>query len=171
MHDLSFLKICKMGLIPATYEHCDQIASIYNQYLGKATMDLELKDGGYYKKLLDRQDEMEELWVDVDTRVDCWGIIKRYSDRLGYRYTGETSVYCHSDKLNQGYGSRMKKHLMNRCRDLGYHHLIARIFADNKVSIDYNLKMGYSLVGIQKEAGYIDGDWKDVAILQYVFTE
>ena len=41
--------------------------------------------------------------------------------------------------------------------------------ARNKVSIHYNQKLGYELVGIQKQIGFTDGEWVDVAILHLVF--
>ena len=153
----------------ATSTDCSTIARIYNYYLGKSTMDLEKKTSSYYESILDQQDEMEELWViENDQEIVGWGIIKKYSDREGYRFTGETSVYIDPKFLRQSYGKRLKVHLMDRCKRLGYHHLLARIFAENEVSIKYNISLGYSLVGIQKEAGNINGEWKDVAILQYI---
>ena len=155
----------------ARSEDCPKIAEIYNTYLGKSTMDLEIKTGTYYEQILSSQGIMEELWVAEETEILGWGIIKKYSDREGYKYTGETSVYLDQNHLNKGIGKKMKKHLMDRCEKLGYHHLIARIFTENEVSINYNLKLGYRLVGVQKEAGYVHGEWKDVTILQYVFND
>ena len=148
---------------------CHTIASIYNHYLGKSTMDLEPKDGAYYTNIIDHQDEMEELWsLKKDDMLVAWGIIKKYSDRAGYRLTGETSVYVHPDHLHKGYGTSLKKHLMHRCKTLGYHHLLARINSDNDISIHYNKKLGYTIVGEQKEVGQINGVWKDITIMQYL---
>ncbi len=153
----------------ARQEDCAMIAFIYNQYLGKSTMDLDQNSADYYQNILKNQDDMEELWVIEKGEIIGWGIIKKYSNRKGYRLTGETSIYLHPDHLAKGYGSTLKKHLLSRCRNLGYHHLVARIFSENEVSINYNIRMGYTVVGVQKEAGFVDGKWKDVTILQYVF--
>ena len=133
-------------------------------------MDLEPKDAKYYINFLEKKNDREELWVirqGLDTIV--WGIIKLYSDREGYRTTVETSVYCHPDYLRRGLGTNMKRHLMKRCQALGYHHLIAKIQSDNKISIHYNQRLGYTIVGEQKEVGQINGQWKDVTIMQYLF--
>ena len=155
----------------ATKDDCDQIAEIYNSYLGVSTMDLEHKGGVYYEDFLNNKDAREELWVTRDNnKTIVWGIIKRYSDREGYRTTVETSVYCHKNYLRKGLGTQMKKHLMKRCEALGYHHLIAKIQSDNKVSIHYNLRLGYTIVGEQKEVGMVNGKWKDVTIMQYLFS-
>ncbi len=160
-----------MKPVPATKDDCHRIAEIYNSYLGISTMDLEEKDGIYYKDFLDHKDQREELWVTRDdNNTVVWGIIKRYSDREGYRTTVETSVYCHPDYLRKGLGTQMKKHLMARCKALGYHHLIAKIQSDNKVSIHYNERLGFTIVGEQKEVGKVNGEWKNVTIMQYLFS-
>jgi Sortase and related acyltransferases len=146
----------------------EDIAAIYNHYLGISTMDLEKKTSTYYSQWMDQSDQREELWVIAQKPLICWGIIKLYSDRVGYRRTVETSVYCHPDHRYKGWGPKMKHHLIARCKALGYHHIIARIQSDNEASINYNLKLGYEVVGRQKEIGYVDGKWKDVTILQYL---
>ena len=161
-----------MDIIIASPTDCQRIAEIYNYYIGIATMDLEEKTGSYYQDFLDSKSEREELWVMRDgSNTVVWGIIKKYSDREGYKTTGETSVYCDPDYLKKGHGTRMKKHLMNRCEQLGYHHLLARIQSDNKVSIHYNESLGYTIVGVQNEVGKIRGQWKDVTIMQYLFGD
>lgn len=150
---------------------CDGIAKIYNHYLGKSTMDMEPKNGAYYSNIIDHQDDMEELWsLKQDEELLAWGIIKKYSDRFGYRLTGETSVYVHPDHLHEGHGTLLKKYLMKRCKALGYHHLMARINSDNHISIHYNKKLGYTVVGEQKEVGNINGVWKDITIMQYLIA-
>jgi len=158
-----------ISITKSIHEDCKHIANIYNQYLGKSTMDLIPKKGTYYQDILNKQGDMEELWsMKKSDALIAWGIIKKYSDRAGYRLTGETSVYCHPDHLSKGYGSTLKRHLMERCKTLGYHHLLARINSDNQVSIHYNQRLGYTIVGEQKEIGNIDGVWKDITIMQYL---
>ena len=154
-------------LSEATSKECASVAAIYNQYLGKATMDTQEKEAAYFEHWLMQKSANEELWTLVEgDEVRAWGIIKRYSDRLGYMKSVETSVYCHKDHRNKGLGSYLKRHLISRCRELGYHHLLARIFSDNEHSINYNLRLGYSIVGVQKEIGWINGAYKDVTIRQ-----
>jgi len=91
------------------------------------------------------------------------------SDRTGYRTTCETAVYLTAAELGKGYGTLLKKHLMQVCKDLNYRHLVAKILGGNKASIAYNERLGYTIVGIQKEVGFRDGQWQDVVIMQYLF--
>ena len=61
--------------------------------------------------------------------------------------------------------------MIERCRAYGYHHLVAKILADNTRSIEYNLRFGYERVGVQREIGFKNGHWQDVAILQLVLDD
>lgn len=147
------------------------IATIYNEFiaLGTATMDETIKTAddiaNWTKKFHDR----EKLYViKENSHTIGWGVIKRYSDREGYRFACETAVYITADKVGQGYGTMMKKHLIAICKQLNYKHLIAKIFANNKGSIAYNEKLGYTIVGTQQQIGFKNDKWQDVVIMQYI---
>jgi len=156
----------------ALSKDCKEIAHIYNYYLGQSTMDTEPKSDAFYLQFLNHKDDREELWViELEEEIIGWGIIKLYSPKKGYQYTGETSVYLDQNHLLKGHGTEMKKHLIQRCRTLNYHHLLARIFATNDVSITYNQKLGYRIIGRQKEVGYVNGEWKDVVIMELLLKD
>ena len=111
--------------------------------------------------------DRERLYVlrDDENVVIGWGIIKRYSDRDGYRFACETAVYLTQPELGKGYGTLMKLFLIDRCKEMDYHHLVAKIFATNTASIEYNRKLGYEIVGRQKEIGFKNGTWMDIVIM------
>ena len=46
--------------------------------------------------------------------------------------------------------------------------MVAKIYAKNEASIEYNRKLGYEIVGTQKEIGYVGGEWLDVTIMQLI---
>lgn len=150
------------------------VADIYNEFilLGTSTMDESLKTADDIATWIRNFNDREKLYVlqENDTTIG-WGIIKRYSDREGYRFACETAIYLSSTKLGKGYGSMMKKHLIAVCRELNYKHLIAKIFASNKASIGYNLKMGYTIVGTQNQIGFKNNQWQDIVIMQYIIAD
>ncbi len=162
------------------------IAEIYNQSIavGDATMDGAEKSARDIKSWLANFSKRETILVfeqpvlshsekdgSKGGSVVGWGIIKRYSDRFGYRFCCETAVYLRRDQVGRGLGTRMKKALIERCKEYGYHHLVAKIFADNEASIAYNLRLGYEKVGTQREIGWKNGSWKDVVILQLILDD
>lgn len=150
------------------------IAAIYNEAIERhdASMDERLKTADEIAGWVANFHARERLLVlEEDGQVVAWGILKRYSDREGYRFACETAVYVTSSRLRRGYGSRLKVEMLHLCRELGYHHLVAKIFAQNEASIGYNLQLGYDIVGRQREIGYYDGRWIDVVIMQLVLDD
>ncbi len=153
---------------PADFQ---SIARIYNEYIemGNATMEEMLHSKEDIANWVNKFNERERLYtVKIDEKVIGWGIIKRYSDREGYRFACETAIYLTASERGKGYGSTLKKYIITQCRLLNYRHLVAKIFASNKASIEYNIKLGYTVVGIQKQIGFRNNKWQDIAILQYV---
>ena len=145
------------------------IMEVYNEHIadGNSTMDLQSKS------LSEIEDWFKGFWerelivmLEDENNILGWGIIKRYSDREGYAKACETAIYLRSAETRKGYGTLMKKWIIEKCRELGYHHLVAKIFSSNTASIEYNKKLGYELVGSQKEIGYVDGQWQDVTIMK-----
>lgn len=144
------------------------VASIYNEYiaLGNASMEETLKQPTDIAAWVQHFHDRERLYVmTAAEQVIGWGIIKRYSDREGYRFACETAVYLTQRQLGKGYGTQFKRFLIERCQEMNYHHLVAKIFATNTASIEYNRKLGYEIVGTQKEIGFKDGRWIDVVIM------
>lgn len=153
----------------ATPEDAAAVAAIYNASIdaGDATMQRAPLTAGDVCGWLDGFSDREVLLVLTDgATVLGWGVVKRYSDREGYRLTCETSVYLRRDRTGHGLGSQMQDALLGRCRAFGYHHVVAKIHADNAPSLALHKKFGFELVGVQREVGYIDGRWVDVAIMQ-----
>lgn len=150
----------------------EAIAEIYNQSIaaGGSCMVEELQSAEDMRRTMAGFNGRETILVLVD---DCdttlgWGIIKRYSDRRGYRFACETAVYLDRQHLGKGYGTRLKLAQIERCREFGYRHLVAKIFSTNVASIEYNKRLGYTEVGVQKDIGFQGGQWQDVTILQLI---
>ncbi|MEO1465538.1 MAG: N-acetyltransferase family protein, partial [Cyanobacteria bacterium J06633_1] len=99
-----------------------------------------------------------------------WGIIKRYSDRSGYRLTCETSVYLQFSETGKGYGQVLQTALLEKVKEFDYHHVVAKILAANQGSIKFHQQFGFELVGIQQKIGLTQGQWQDVAIMQLLLS-
>ncbi len=158
-----------LSIREATAVDAPTLAAIYNASIaaGDSTMDEEEKSATDFRRQMARFGEREALLVmEQEGKVIGWGIIKRYSDRAGYRFACETSIYFRRDLTGKGYGSQLQAALMERCRHLGYHHVLARIMAVNRGSIRFHERFGYEVVGVQREIGFKQGRWHDVVIMQ-----
>lgn len=153
----------------AVFGDASAIAAIYNESIAARDSTMQLEPVGA---------ETVERWVrDVGEReavlvlaeggaVVGYGVVKRYSDRGGYRYAAETSVYLRRARTGEGLGSQLQAALIDRCRTYNYHHLVAKLWAENERSRALHRKFGYELVGVQREIGYVEGEWRDVALMQ-----
>lgn len=145
------------------------IARIYSESIRArdSTMDTEPVTDAQTGRWIEGLGAREALFVvEIDGAVRGWGIVRRYSDRPGYREACETSVYLERAWTRRGLGSLVQRHLMDFCRSAGYHHLVAKIWADNEGSAEMHRRFGYELVGVQREIGLVDGVRRDVAIFQ-----
>jgi len=161
----------KITIEKATANDYKTIADIYNESisLGNATMEREFHNethiSAWEKKINDR----ERLYsLKENNIVIGWGVIKKYSDREGYKFACETAIYITDTKLRKGYGSKLKLFLIEEAKKMNYNHIVAKIFANNTASINYNLKIGYTIVGRQSRIGFLKGEWLDMVIMQYV---
>ncbi len=157
------------ALRDATPEDAPAIAAIYNESITArdSTMQLERVDDETVEQWIRALGEREAVLVlKGETEIVGYGVVKRYSDRGGYRFAAETSVYLRRARTGEGLGSTLQAALIDRCRAYDYHHLVAKLWAENERSRALHRKFGYDLVGVQREIGYVDGTWRDIAIMQ-----
>lgn len=158
-----------LAIRPARAGDWAQVAAIHHQHLGTGTLDLERHPPAWFEALERRlrEEGRQELWIlDEAGQVAGWGLVKRYSEREGYARACETSVFLDSARRGRGLGSHLKRFLLERCRALGYRHVVGRVLAGNAASLRYNERLGYRLVGVQHAVGEVDGRPLDVCILE-----
>ncbi|NET37637.1 MAG: N-acetyltransferase [Cyanothece sp. SIO1E1] len=157
-----------------TIDDCQAIADIYNESIfeGQSTMDCHPFGAKDIQTLMEKFHPRETaLVVERNHQVIGWGMIRRYSDRPGYRVCCETSTYLALSETGKGYGTRLQKALLQQVVDFGYHHVVTKICASNQGSINFHKRFGFEVVGIQKEIGFLQGRWHDVMIMQLVLPE
>jgi phosphinothricin acetyltransferase len=150
------------------------IAAIYNESIvaNDSTMDdIPNTPADIRQQMAHFNNREVFLVLEEEGEVLGWGIIKRYSNRPGYRFCCETAVYIRRGLMRRGYGSRIEQALIDRCRQFGYHHLVAKIWATNIGSIKMHERFGYEIVGTQREIGFKNGQWQDVTIMQCILGD
>ncbi|MDA1029600.1 MAG: GNAT family N-acetyltransferase [Bacteroidetes bacterium] len=162
--------LIEYAIRPATLSHADSVARIYTDAIlaRDSTMLLEPVSALEIETKLNQLSDRETILVAVDLKetVLGWGTVKFYSDRPGYRLTCETSIFVDGSYRGQGVGTDLQIALLDFARKTGFHHVLVRIWAQNHSSISLHSKLGFTLVGIQKEIGHVDSKWIDVAVMQ-----
>lgn len=145
------------------------VAAIYTDYiqLGGVTLDGEPFTASHVDRLVRGMEQREVLLVaEQNDQLIGWGLVKLYSNRIGYARCCETSIYLSPAQRGKGYGRLLQERLMGFIREAGFHHVVAKILAGNTGSIDFHQAFGFEVIGTQKEIGYINGSWHDVVIMQ-----
>lgn len=102
--------------------------------------------------------------------VDGYGWLKRYSDRHGYRFACETSVYLADAARGSGLADALQVALFEQASDLDYRHVVAKILSVNPRSLAFHARHGFEVVGVQRGIGELGGRSLDVTILQRLLS-
>jgi L-amino acid N-acyltransferase len=83
-----------------------------------------------------------------------------------YKFSVETSVYVANECRGKGIGKLLMPPLIEACKQLGLHTIIAGIDASNEASIRLHQYFGFKEVAHFKEVGYKFNRWLDLKFLQ-----
>lgn len=90
-----------------------------------------------------------------------------FRPHTGYRLTAENSVYTIPGEQGRGTGGKLLRALLERAQTNGLRVITAWIDGGNTHSIAFHERYGFALVGTMRGVGTLDGQPRDVVILQY----
>jgi L-amino acid N-acyltransferase YncA len=102
-----------------------------------------------------------------DGKVVAWAKAGPYSDRHHY-YDGvrEATIFVGRGARRSGIGRRLLTALADAASEAGAHKLIGKIFTSNEPSIALVAGLGWRDVGVHERHGTLDGEWKDVLVVE-----
>ena len=142
------------------------LALIYNQ-------GIEDRVGTFETRLRTSQDIM--LWFDSihpivvaedETGVIAFAAASSYRNRDCYDGVAECSTYVRRDRRGIGAGRAVLSALINESEKRGFWKLLSRIFVENTASRALIRSVGFREVGIYRNHGKLDGQWRDVVIVE-----
>jgi phosphinothricin acetyltransferase len=144
------------------------VAEIYNQGIEErqATFQTRLHaPGELERKLAERDGRL--LVAEREGEVVGWAGIAAYDDPAEY-YAGvaEVAVYVRRDARGRGVGRALLEAIADEAARHGRHKLTAKIFTTNETSIGLFRRCGWRDVGIHVRHGILDGEWKDVLVME-----
>jgi L-amino acid N-acyltransferase YncA len=89
-----------------------------------------------------------------------------FNERPAYRWSTSVSVYLAEDARGQGVGRSLYNALFKRLRERGFRMACAGITLPNPASVRLHESLGFELVGVNREIGWKQGAWHDVAWYQ-----
>jgi phosphinothricin acetyltransferase len=105
--------------------------------------------------------------AEVDGDVVAWAKAGPYTDRHHY-YDGvrEATLYVERSSRRSGLGRRLLDALARAAAEDGAHKLVGKIFTSNAPSIALVEGLGWREVGVHERHGALDGEWKDVLVVE-----
>ena len=152
----------------------EAIRSIYNYEVENETSTFDLVPRSLQEQLAwqnARQGAFCVYVAEVSGEVVGFGALSPYKERAAYRTSVEDSVYVRRDMARHGIGSALLDHLLGTAEDGGFHAVMARITTLSFASIALHERLGFTLVGVEREIGRKFNKWLDVALMQCLLHE
>ena len=144
------------------------VAEIYNQGIEdrQATFQTRLHAPGELEsKLAERDGRL--IVAERDADVVGWAGFAGYDDPAEY-YAGvaEVALYVRRDARGRGIGRALLEAIAAEAARRGRYKLTAKIFTSNETSIALFRRCGWRDVGVHRRHGRLDGEWKDVLVME-----
>lgn len=109
--------------------------------------------------------------VEADGDVVAFASTSTYRSRDCYAGIAEFSVYVARAARGQGAGTIAMRALIDAAKAAGIWKLVSRIFVENHASRRLMASMGFREVGIYEKHARLDGQWRDVVIVERLVPE
>lgn len=158
----------------ATVDDAEAIRAIYNVEVETSTVTFDLvpRTAAEQRRwIVDRSGAHTAIVACDDSgAVIGFGSLSPYKDRAAYATSVEDSVYVHRAHHGTGVGTALLTELVERATAHGFHALFARIVADHTASIGLHARVGFDVVGTEREVGRKFGTWLDVTVMERILT-
>ena len=155
---------------PAGGRDTKAIADIYNEGIATrlATFETEPRTAADVELWLAAGDRLPTLVAEEDDVVLGWARVLAYSDRPVYAGVGEVSVYVAEHARGRGLGRSLLDALQQRAKELGYWKLVGKLFTANAASAAMVRRCGWREVGMHHRHSRLEGEWRDVLLVERV---
>ena len=146
-------------------EDWDQVRSIYLEGVATGNATFEREAPSWEK--WDRAHLRENRLIARDAgSVVGWAALSAVSSRCVYAGVAEVSVYVGAAARGRGIGRALLESLIENTERSGIWTLEAGIFPENAPSVRLHLDCGFREVGRREKLGQMDGQWRDVLLLE-----
>ncbi len=95
-----------------------------------------------------------------------WAALSPISQRCIYSGVAEVSIYITGNARRQGIGKTLLQELIAGSEKAGIWTLQAGLFPENRASVALHRSCGFREVGLRERLGKLDGEWKDVLLME-----
>ena len=150
----------------ATPADAAPIAEIYNQGIASHLATFETAARSAEDVALWFKTPYPVVVVEDGTGIGAFAATSSYRPRACYRGIAEFMVYVALDKQQQGLGKVALEALFPIAAESGLYKLVSRVFVDNYASRRLLALVGFREVGVYERHGQVEGEWRDVVIVE-----
>ena len=149
---------------PADLPDAAAIAAVYAPYVsdGLATFEVEPPDAAEIAGRMLRAPRLPWLVAERDGEVVGYAYAGPHGSRPGYRWSVDVTVYLTAVEQGRGTAGALYGRLLPELRRLGYVSAYAGIALPNPGSVGLHESLGFTAVGVYRQAGFKLGAWLDV---------
>jgi L-amino acid N-acyltransferase YncA len=152
---------------PAEARDAAAIAEIYNQGIRGRQATFETRERTAADVLAWPRDPRHPVLVAEDgDGVAGWVAASTYRPRECYAGIAEFSVYVAERARRRGVGDALMAAFLPACEAAGLWKVVSRIFPENAASRALCARRGFREVGTYERHGRVDGEWRDVVIVE-----
>ena len=152
---------------PAASGDAEAIAEIHNQGVAERVATFRPEPRAVEDVRAQMASGRPLLVAEHEGRVVGWAGVGPYDDAAPwYAGVGEATVYVAAAARASGAGRGLLEALERAAESEGRYKLIAKVFDTNEPSLRLFASLGYGRVGVHRRHGRLDGEWKDVVLLE-----
>jgi len=159
----------------ARVEDAEAIRAIYNAEVTGSTVTFDLVPRTAEEQvdwLVERSGAYAVLVAeDDDGTILGFASLSPFRDRPAYSTTVEDSVYVDRTRRSSGVGRALLEALVETATAHGFHAMIGRIVGGHDASIALHERVGFEIVGTEREVGRKMGRWLDVVVMERLLGE
>ncbi len=106
------------------------------------------------------------LVAKAEDNVVGWVALGHVSSRCVYKGVAEVSLYVKESSRGQGIGKMLLKAAIEESERIGIWTLQSGTFPENAASIALQKLCGFREVGIREKIGCMNGQWRDVILME-----
>ncbi|HSC21713.1 MAG TPA: GNAT family N-acetyltransferase [Solirubrobacterales bacterium] len=106
------------------------------------------------------------LVAEREGKVSGYAYATAFNERPAYRWSTSVSVYVAEEARGEGVGRALYEALFDRLHERGFRMACAGITLPNEASVGLHERLGFELVGVNREIGWKQGAWRDVGWYQ-----
>lgn len=165
------LRMSETKVRAAVPSDAQAIVAIYNQGIEDRSATFETRPRAV-EDILPWLDGTHPVVVaEVEGQVLAFAACSSYRARACYEGVSEFSVYVAREARGRGLGLRAMEELLRRAEAAGRWKLLSRVFVENAASRALLHRLGFREVGIYRRHAKLDGQWRDVVIVERLLGE